>query len=275
MTHDARTLKEIESFAVELARGGGARVQSALATEVTVRHKTAALGEKPARDPVSNVDRETETWLRERIASRYPSHGVIGEEFDDASTDSDFVWCLDPIDGTTNFVHAFPMFACSIGVLHRGQPVAGAVWCSTSHELRPGVYHARDGGGLRFEDHSLRRRPPVEGVVCRLTGEPGGAIDCDLPRDRRATGSAAIECALVAAGSMRWAMFGRVHIWDVAGGLALARASGLECWTRGERGWTAFSSFSAPAGRGLRDWRQPLLLASVEDAELLRNVAPV
>jgi myo-inositol-1(or 4)-monophosphatase len=272
---DAREFKEIEAFAVELARGGGARVQSALATELTVRHKTAALGGTPARDPVSNVDRETEVWLREQISARYPTHGIVGEEFDDSSANSDFIWCIDPIDGTTNFVHAFPMFACSIGVLHRAKAVVGAVWCSTSHELRPGVYHARDGGGLRFEDHALRRRAPIEGVICRLTGEPGGAIDCDLPRDRRATGSAAIECALVAAGSMRWALFGRVHVWDVAGGVALAQASGLKCWTRDDEGWTEFSAFTVPAGRTLRDWREPLLLASVDDAQLLRGVKPV
>jgi myo-inositol-1(or 4)-monophosphatase len=65
------------------------------------------------------------------------------------------VWAIDPIDGTTNFVNGFPLFAASIGMLHRGCPVVGAIWCSTSYALRAGVYHARAGGALRFEGEPL------------------------------------------------------------------------------------------------------------------------
>ena len=60
---------------------------------------------------------------------RFPDHGIIGEEVSEsADPDCEYVWVVDPIDGTSNFVNGFPLFASSIGVLHQGRPIIGAVW---------------------------------------------------------------------------------------------------------------------------------------------------
>ena len=124
-------LVAIEETALELARLGGAEIESGMSRPLTVAYKTEGTGERAPRDPVSELDRAIEEMVRSRIADRFPSHGVIGEEMDvPARAEDEFVWVIDPLDGTSNFLNGFPLIACSIGVLHLGRPVAGAIWCS-------------------------------------------------------------------------------------------------------------------------------------------------
>ncbi|HKR24419.1 MAG TPA: inositol monophosphatase, partial [Allosphingosinicella sp.] len=226
------------------------------------------------RDPVSEVDRNVETLIRARLAERFPGHDILGEESEERpGRESDFVWAIDPIDGTTNFVNGFPLFAASIGVLHRHVPVAGALWCSASHALRPGVYHARAGAALRFDEAEIAYSGNP--LVRRwLAGEPEASTPQGVPWDVRKTGSAAIECAFVAAGLLRVARFERPNVWDVAGGLALVRAAGGTVLTRTARGWEAFDRFEAVAQSpealaDLRHWRAPLIIGRADAAALL------
>jgi myo-inositol-1(or 4)-monophosphatase len=267
-------LQEIERTAFELAAAAGAEITTALGRTLTVRYKTAATDVLQARDPVSDVDLAVEEAMRAEIRRRFPGHACLGEESAPGSGDAEFVWVLDPIDGTTNFVHAFPLFACSLGVLHRGVPVAGAVWCSSSHELRSGVFHARRGGELRFENRALRVRPPSEQVISRLLGDPG-RFEEKLDFDRRATGSAAIECAFTAAGILSSTVLRRPHVWDVAGGVALALAAEKQVWEREDGAWSSFASFAqgvaSPSLESLRAWRGSLLLGAPEVLEGLRG----
>ncbi len=186
-------LHEIESLAVEIANLAGAEIKSALGGIFTVRYKTGATDSKLWKDPVSEVDRKVEKLIRERLAEQFPSHDIIGEESKERPRpDSDFIWAVDPIDGTTNFINGFPMFAASIGVLYRCKPIVGAVWCATSHALRAGVYHARIGGKLRFEGSDVTPKANPD-VRSRLAGVPVAKAE-DLPWETRKTGSAAIEC---------------------------------------------------------------------------------
>jgi myo-inositol-1(or 4)-monophosphatase len=271
---DESLLDDIERAAFELAASAGAELTSALSRTLVVRYKTAATEVRHARDPVSDVDIAVEQAMRAEIHKRFPGHVCLGEELAADSAGSDFVWALDPIDGTTNFVHAFPLFACSIGVLHLGVPIVGAVWCSASHELRPGVFHARRGSELRFESRALRVRPPSDRVVSRLLGDPGH-FEEKLVFDRRSTGSAAIECAFVAAGILSSAVLRRPHVWDVAGGLALALAARKGVWERTKEGWTSFEGFtgsaSAPTLETLSAWRGSLMLGAPDVLEGLRG----
>lgn len=280
---DDRLLAEIEEAALELARLAGAEITSALQREISVEYKTEARGDAAPTDPVSEVDRAVEQLLRERLGERFPDHGIVGEEVDDEpSPEQEFLWVVDPVDGTSNFVNGFPLFAASIGVLHRGRPVVGAVWCSTSHDLRPGVYHARRGGPLRFEQGPVTPERPASDVSRRLAAAPGGSTGRAATWDNRVTGSAAIECAFVAAGIFNSATFWAVRLWDVAAGATLLHAAGREVWVRGRGGWAPLQRFEAPAtlprGAGdeqreptLRDWRQPLLIGEPEVVQVLRR----
>ena len=77
--------------------------------------------------PVTIADRGAEELLRERIHRRHPSHGIIGEEYGSENADAEFVWVLDPVDGTKAFITAVPLFGTLIGLLHNGQPVLGCI----------------------------------------------------------------------------------------------------------------------------------------------------
>jgi myo-inositol-1(or 4)-monophosphatase len=266
-------LLEIEETALELARLAGAEVQSALGRTLAIRYKKSAEGAPAFRDPVSEVDHAVEALIRARLAERFPEHGIIGEEVDEEESRAhDFVWAIDPIDGTTNFINGFPLFAASIGILHQGRPLVGALWCSASHALRAGVYHARVGGRLRFEGEPLTLEAN-EAVRRRLAGEPWASSGEALPWDDRKTGSAAIECAFVAAGLLRVARFARPNIWDVAGGVALVRATGGAVRTKAPQGWVALERFKAEGdeqcGSALRRWRRPVILGEPEAVEIL------
>jgi myo-inositol-1(or 4)-monophosphatase len=262
---DDKTLIQIERMAVEVARLAGAEIVNALGGMLSIKYKSDSAAKEnvePAyRDPVSEVDHRVEVLLRARIAERFPGHDIIGEEINDRPSDrpyAEFVWAVDPIDGTANFINGFPLFAASIGVLYRGRPVVGAVWCSTSHALRSGVYHGRVGAPLQFDEvpTDLKVNP---GVQRRLAGDPGGGKNFGFLWDTRKTGSAAIECAFVAAGLLRVSRFEAPNVWDVAGGLALVRAAELDVRTIEHGEWRPLDVFSGPDG-DIRRWRQPLII---------------
>jgi fructose-1,6-bisphosphatase/inositol monophosphatase family enzyme len=80
---------------------------------------------KADQTPVSEVDLKCEEMLRDRIRSRYPDHGIIGEEYSSERGDAEFVWTIDPIDGTQNLIHRIPTFGIIIGLLYQGRPVLG------------------------------------------------------------------------------------------------------------------------------------------------------
>jgi myo-inositol-1(or 4)-monophosphatase len=108
-------------FIVELAERSGDLIRRYFGShEVAVESKEDA-------SPVTIADREAERLLREMIQQRFPDHGVVGEEFGTVNGDAEFVWVLDPIDGTKSFMSAVPLFGTLIALLHRGQPVLGAI----------------------------------------------------------------------------------------------------------------------------------------------------
>lgn len=181
------------------------------------------------------MDRDVERLVRAHLADDFPGHDVIGEEVDERpGRDHDIVWAIGPIDGTTNFVNGFPLFASTIGVLWQGEPVVGAVWCAATHALGPGVYSARAGGPLRFDGVPFDPAPNAAVRRC-LLGAPDALFGGDWPGDLRKTGSAAIKGAFAAAGLLSGARFGPLNLWDVAGNVCLTQAAGLDvCLNAGE-----------------------------------------
>jgi myo-inositol-1(or 4)-monophosphatase len=262
-------LPAVEAFALELAREAGEAIARAVgAGGLAVSYKDTP---RPGRAPVSvvsEVDRAVEAELRRRIAGRFPSHGVIGEEIAAPAPEGAWLWVLDPVDGTANFVNGLPLFACSIGVLHDGEPVAGAIWCAATHRLRPGVYHGRCGGSLGFEGEALRPWANP-GVLRRLAGVPPREAARGRAVDPRVTGSAATECAWVAAGLLRYTILRKTSIWDVAGGVALARAAGVAVREPAAAGWQPFERFApGPRDAELRAWRGTLLFGEPDPEEM-------
>jgi myo-inositol-1(or 4)-monophosphatase len=277
---DENTLRAIEALALELARETGVIATAGLAREIEVDYKTESKVEGQApRDPVSEIDRDVEALIRERVSERFPSHDTIGEEVELHPTDTDgYVWVIDPVDGTANFVNGYPLFCISIGVLHNGEPVVGAIWCASTHALHPGVYHAHRGGGLYFDSEPF---DPIHdpGVRRKLSAAPGGSPGRARDWDNRVTGSAAIELAFVAAGIFQSASFGSVHIWDLAAGVLLVQEAGNQALIRRNDELVPLERFEVPTAvkenrePSLRDWRGLVVVGTDEAIATIRETA--
>ena len=244
------TLADLEHFAVEMARLAGRDIETSFGRALDIRYKQETPSSSSFRQPVSELDLRIETMIRSRLAERFPHHNVVGEELGDRLVrDARTVWLIDPIDGTDNFVNGFPLFSASVGVLHDGRPVAGALWCSTGHLLRPGVYHAREGGTVMFEGYRL---PVVQAAgIRRRVGADPKLSSGDLPWAVRKTGSTALECAFVATGLLQVARFPNRNAWDVAGGLVLVKAAGLDVLQKSGGVWSPLTQLALREGGSL------------------------
>jgi len=139
-----------------------ARAAAAAAAAVHRQHLRSfgaeAWAEKGFADFVTYVDRDAEAAVVERILGAHPGHAVLAEEASTApgavttASASDWLWVVDPLDGTTNYLHAYPMYAVSIAALHRGVPVAGVVRNTASGE----EWYATRGGGAFWNDEPVR-----------------------------------------------------------------------------------------------------------------------
>ena len=227
-------LAEMESLAAGLAREAG---------EILARHfrSLGALNvefkDKRERDPVTNADTECQRLLVKAITERFPEHGILGEEDEDREGETapapDTVWVLDPLDGTRNFLNGLPVYASSIGVMHRGVPVVGAVYIPW-----PGgdgmVVRAHRGGGAFTGDEPIGVFAESEPHAARLVTLPAyfnAAYSFRKPmRDRvgelRSLGSLAYDMVMVAMGVTQYSITTGPHLWDVVGGLAVAAEAG-------------------------------------------------
>lgn len=140
-------MKEFLEFARTLAvRSGDVIAPYFLATDLQVDRKADD-------SPVTRADREAEAVMRDMIRRAYPAHGVIGEEYGSQDAAAEFVWVLDPIDGTISFAHGCPLFGTLIGLLHGGQPVLGLVHNPILRQLCMG-----DGATTTLNDRPVRMR---------------------------------------------------------------------------------------------------------------------
>ena len=128
---------------------------------------------KADASPVTAADRAVEEALRSRIMTRFPDHGVIGEEFGPHQADADYLWVLDPIDGTKRFVAGSPQFGCLIALLERGKPLLGIIdmpileerWIGargrpTSFEWRGGARECHTSTGRALSDAVVSASSP-------------------------------------------------------------------------------------------------------------------
>ncbi len=125
-------LDPYRSFLIELAEKSGDFIRPYFG-----RHDLA-IETKADESPVTAADRGAEELLRGLIAARFPAHGIIGEEYGSDRPDAEWVWVLDPIDGTKSFMTACPLFGTLIALMHQGQPVLGAIHQPILHQLMLG-----------------------------------------------------------------------------------------------------------------------------------------
>lgn len=187
-------------------------------------------------DFVSKADREAERIIKEELRGARPSYGWLGEETgEEAGEDPTRRWIVDPLDGTTNFLHGLPHWAVSIALEHKGEIVAGVIFDAAKDEL----YYAEKGLGAYMNETRLRvsgRRNMIEAIFA--TGVPFGGKSTlpatlqDFARlmpqcaGVRRFGSAALDLAYVAAGRYDGYWERGIHAWDMAAGLILVKEAG-------------------------------------------------
>lgn len=118
---------------------------------------------KADASPVTAADIEIESRLRDLILKEFPDHGIIGEEHGNYRTDAEFVWVLDPIDGTKSFITGVPLFTTLIALMHRNEPVCGAIYQPVLDELVWG-----NNKECFFNDRQVRMRPAQNLSECTL-----------------------------------------------------------------------------------------------------------
>ena len=198
------------------------------------RFDAFAVSEKAANDFVTEIDRVAERRIIDTIRRSYPDHAFLAEE-SGAHGRHDFEWIIDPLDGTTNFVHGFPHVAVSIGVRHRGRMEHGVVF----DPLRQELFTASRGSGARLDDRRIRvaTKGSLKGA---LLGS--GFVTRELHRlepylatlkammsssaQVRRGGAAALDLAYVAAGRLDGFWEFGLAPWDIAAGTLLVQEAG-------------------------------------------------
>jgi myo-inositol-1(or 4)-monophosphatase len=150
------TVIDFTAFIGRLATASGETILPFFRTSLGIDNKSAGHD----FDPVTEADRAAEAVMRRLIKASFPRHGIVGEEFGNEREDAEYVWVLDPIDGTKSFIAGFPIWGTLIGLLHRGSPVFGMM-----HQPYIGERFSGDGGAARYRGPSGERKLAVRRCV--------------------------------------------------------------------------------------------------------------
>ncbi len=222
------------NVAIKAARAAGAIINRAALDVESVR-----VAQKQVNDFVTEVDQAAERMIIETLLGAYPGHGILGEESgkEFGAKDSDYVWIIDPLDGTTNFIHGFPVYCVSIALAVKGKIEHAVVYDPTRNDL----FTATRGRGAFLNERRIRVSKRAQLKDCLIsTGFPFRPGDNFRAYMRmfaeitqrtagvRRPGAAALDLAYVASGFTDGFFETGLSIWDVAAGsLLVTEAGGL------------------------------------------------
>lgn len=197
-----------------------------------------AVREKARADLVTEADFASQSHIQQRIADQFPSHAFLGEESTHPATQldksADFCWIVDPLDGTTNFVHGLPGWCVSIGLAQAGRPIAGCVYDPVSERC----YTAGRGEGAFCNGQPLKTSEvqTLENALVAISLP--ATVDTNSPeigffmamlgkaQAFRRLGSAALNLCYVAGGQLDAYWANSIHAWDVAAGVLFVEEAG-------------------------------------------------
>jgi len=223
-------MNSIEGFAqvgTDAALSAGKLLMDRLRTDFRISHKGAT-------NLVTEVDVASERLIVSRILESFPNHVILAEENYSAAKRGEYTWIIDPIDGTTNYAHGYPVFAVSIGLEIRGELEWGIVYDPNLKE----IFTASRGGGAFCNGTQLRvSRTDDLGLSLLATGFPYDIRTSMANLDHfvsfmlrsqavRRAGSAAIDLCYVAAGRFDGFWEVELHPWDCAAGFLIVREAG-------------------------------------------------
>jgi myo-inositol-1(or 4)-monophosphatase len=247
---------------MEVAREAG---HSALAA-TTGRPSALAVERKADLTWVTEVDREVEQLIRARLQARFPEFGYYGEETGQERLEAEWVWVVDPIDGTTNLVHGLPIWGVSVALLQEREPAFGVFYLPVLDEM----YAAERGKGARCNDLPIRAR-----VVDLLEQEETIGVGSealklldlsDFPSRQRNSGTVGSDIVFTARGALCANVSRNDTLYDVAAPLCIALEAGCEAtWWDGRPAALQYW-FDHP----LND--PPLIVAHADVTPLIREV---
>ena len=220
------------NVAVKAARAAGALINRAALDVESVR-----ISLKQTNDFVTEVDQAAEAAIIETLLTAYPDHGILAEESgsEHGTANSDFVWIIDPLDGTTNFIHGFPFYCVSIALSVRGKIEQAVVYDPNRND----IYSATKGRGAYVNDRRIRVSKRNRLQDCLIsTGfpyQPGNQLKTHLNMlgevmsqcaGVRRPGAAALDLAYVAAGYSDGFFEAGLQPWDMAAGALLVTEAG-------------------------------------------------
>jgi myo-inositol-1(or 4)-monophosphatase len=273
-------LIELEAAAVEIARGAGAILLAYFEGPLKVDYKSAN-----NRNPVTDADHAADAYLNAEIINRFPRHGIVSEESDPADeSETDIVWVIDPLDGTSNFLNGIPLFGVLIAVLEQGKPVVGAIWIPDIFNPLGRVLHAHAGGGAFDEEDPLHLALQLDGKR-RMSTWPSYFLrmftfDKSLNRklgDVRALGSAGFELAQAARGVLDYVVYNGLWAWDLSAGLLLIQEAGGIAFQfdKPTKTWSPFQRISPdssnrfPTRGEINNWHGTLVLGRRDSVEFI------
>ncbi len=184
---------------------------------------------------VTDVDKASEKHIKEFIQKKYPSHSILAEEGGKTNNEPEYLWVVDPIDGTTNFAHGLPIFSISIGVQKKGKTIAGVVY-----DVMQDITYSAEAGSGAFADSqkisvskndNLAHSVLVTGFPYNISDNPENALEkfaalTKASRGIRRLGSAAIDFCYVATGVFDgfWEVY--LHPWDICAGKLIVEEAG-------------------------------------------------
>jgi len=237
-------LNTAHKAAIEIAKKGGDRT-------LNYFNKSFDVERKADDSPVTVADREAETVMREEIISRFPEHGIVGEEYNDHNPESSVQWILDPIDGTKSFIHGVPLYTTLIGVVVDKEPVIGIIYAPVLDEF----CDAARGKGARLNGepcsvrscNNLSDASFVSTDVYTSSGFGyGDAFEALIKKTRiHRTWGDAYGHMLVATGRADLMFDPVLNIWDAAPLLTVLQESGgIFCDTDGNETIESGNGFS-------------------------------
>jgi myo-inositol-1(or 4)-monophosphatase len=227
---------------------------------------------KDDRSFVTDTDRRVEEFIREQLLLRFPADGIIGEEFQPSNArDSEYTWAIDPIDGTTNYVHGLPHWAVCIGRVNAsGTPDLGVVYLPAQEEL----YSAATGHGATMNGRTLRmvsRDYPENEQLLAIWSSAFREISLDFAGKVRVLGSTIVKFLYLARGSYIGSLTPMVHVWDVAAGFPILWEAGGESRTLTDG--SRYTSIDLDPEKGFEV--PPLVLALPELQDKVRSMVTV
>ena len=179
------------------------------------------VSKKGPKDFVTNSDKKTEKVLINELTKNKKKYSILSEEIGFIKNDdNDYVWVIDPIDGTTNFLHGIPHFCISIGLKFKDQIISGIIFDPIKNE----IFYAEKNQGAFFNNHRIRVSKRKNLDECLFATNKNGLSSADL--NARIFGSAALDLAYVASGRIDGYFQNGLNLWDIAAGTLIVKEAG-------------------------------------------------